>query len=79
MDIVASMRAHINFVSTAERHAHELHSKPKYSTSKLAFNQIRHTFEKILADQEGRGLPLLSAEDYTPFLGKSLYLTNSPS
>lgn len=52
---------------------------PNIRLRNMAFNQIRHRFEKILADQEGRGLPLLSAEDYTPFLGKSLYLTNSPS
>jgi hypothetical protein len=36
---------------------------------KMASYYIRQTFEKILADQKDRGLPLLSTDDYTPFLG----------
>jgi len=37
----------------------------------MTFNPVRHAFQTMLADQKYRGLPLLTASDYTPFLSKS--------
>ncbi|KAI4906505.1 hypothetical protein J4E90_010398 [Alternaria incomplexa] len=34
----------------------------------MTFNPVRHAFQTMLADQKYRGLPLLTASDYTPFL-----------
>ena len=37
----------------------------------MTFNPVRHAFQTMLADQKYRGLPLLTASDYTPFLSTS--------